>query len=326
MKRPLLFITLAAALVNSCDYVEVPQPNNGSSAAVNCPVPVFPAITNHIRRVLLEDYTGHTCGNCPPAAAQAATLLGQYQDSLIVVAVHTGYYGYPCPPAAPPAGAGATDYQYDYRTMASKDYDDKFGMQLLGLPQGMVSRIDYASGGICKSWGNWAAKVDSLVQTPPQAELQVINNYNLATRKLCTHIRFEALAPLPDDYKLVVMLIQDSISDYQLVGATTTAGYMHRHMIRDIVNVSGNTAGEGWGTVLGNNFATGDTLINSYGYNVPSDISSFLPVPPSPTVPATTAVTIVDAAHCYIVAFIYNATLGSPTEYQVIQAAEAKLY
>jgi thiol-disulfide isomerase/thioredoxin len=41
------------------------------------------------RRVLLEDFTGHTCNNCPAAAVIAEGLQTFYgEDQLILVGVH----------------------------------------------------------------------------------------------------------------------------------------------------------------------------------------------------------------------------------------------
>ena len=51
-------------IVNSCDYVSntiEPNSNNGGGNQITDTTKVY-------RKVLIEDYTGHRCGNCPAAA------------------------------------------------------------------------------------------------------------------------------------------------------------------------------------------------------------------------------------------------------------------
>ena len=48
-----------------------------------------------IRKVLLEDYTGFKCVNCPAAAHEAHLLQEFYGDQMVVMGVHAGYYAEP---------------------------------------------------------------------------------------------------------------------------------------------------------------------------------------------------------------------------------------
>ena len=64
---------LLFAFLISCDEVKNPlKPNNGKCGDETLPVP--------IRKILVEDYTGHTCGNCPRAAEKIAYLQKNYCD------------------------------------------------------------------------------------------------------------------------------------------------------------------------------------------------------------------------------------------------------
>ena len=44
------------------------------------------------KKILLEDYTGHKCGNCPRAAEKAEELKEIYGDQLIPIAIHAGFF------------------------------------------------------------------------------------------------------------------------------------------------------------------------------------------------------------------------------------------
>ena len=56
-----------------------------------------------IRKILLEDYTGHKCPNCPEAAVEAHNLKLAYGDSLVIMAVHAGVFAEPAPSWGSPA-------------------------------------------------------------------------------------------------------------------------------------------------------------------------------------------------------------------------------
>lgn len=48
------------------------------------------------RAVLLEEFTGQNCPNCPKAHKEIETLLAQYGDALIPVSIHAGDFGISC--------------------------------------------------------------------------------------------------------------------------------------------------------------------------------------------------------------------------------------
>lgn len=48
------------------------------------------------RAVLLEEFTGQNCPNCPSAHKEIETLLSQYGDALIPVSIHAGDFGISC--------------------------------------------------------------------------------------------------------------------------------------------------------------------------------------------------------------------------------------
>jgi len=90
---------------------------------------------NPVKKVLLEDYTGHLCVNCPEAAVIAHNLEGLYGGKLIVMAVHAGMF-------AAPSATG--DFTADYTTPAGDTWNNEFG--ITSNPNGMVNRKDFGSG------------------------------------------------------------------------------------------------------------------------------------------------------------------------------------
>jgi hypothetical protein len=55
--------------------------------------PTFTPNTNTNRNVLLEDYTGHRCNNCPAAATIAKNIEAANPNRVFIMSVHAGPIG-----------------------------------------------------------------------------------------------------------------------------------------------------------------------------------------------------------------------------------------
>ncbi len=292
--KKLFYILLfsVAILAQSCDYVANPNEAVASGGTSDSTV--------HQRVVLVEDYTGHKCTNCPQAAIEANQLLATYGEKIVVVGVHAGFFAVPTTPAGAPAGS----YLADFRTTAGTAYDSPtyFGISNAGNPNGMINRKDYTptTTAHIKSYGSWNTEVAGLLALPPVADLKITNTYNSSTRSISinTSSKFISDTLLTGSYSLIVMITQDSIIDWQLDGVTHVPNYVHRHVLRD--NVNGT-----WGEALTTGTVTPNASITkNYTYTLPS---AYLGI-------------ACNENHCHVVAFIYN-----NANYEVLQAAEAKV-
>ena len=62
----------------------------GSLRLATSEAPAFEPLESDIQRILVEDFTAHQCGNCPPAAVKAAELLAEHPDHIVPLAIHAG--------------------------------------------------------------------------------------------------------------------------------------------------------------------------------------------------------------------------------------------
>lgn len=230
---------------------------------------------NPERKVLVEDYTGHKCGNCPRASRAIYDLKNIYGDNLIVIGVHAGFFATPNPPQAP-------SYTYDFRNTVSTDLDTDFGISLVGNPNGMVNRRKNTDGSHVfpyTSWADEAAKVLFDFSTVP-ASISIENTYDDASRSLTTKVNTEINADLPSTYRLTVYLVEDHISNWQKdydVSPSDIPDYDHREVLRGSLN---GTYGDAINSIT-------EGSVNSNSYNITLD-QEF------------------DATHCYIIAFVYD--------------------
>ena len=287
-----LAVVASSWMLTSCDKIDEPYVIKKEIVdTAQCPVPDFPAVTNPEKRVLLEDYTGHTCVNCPRAAVTAHDLKQQYGEQLVVVAVHAGFFAKPL--SAP--------FDYDFRTAAGTTWDDFFGIGKVGNPNGMVNRTGYPAQHILSpsAWGNAIA---AAVTAPPLAELQILSDFDDETSKLCVHAKTTFLQNISNrEIKLSVVIVEDSIiqaqknNDAQVGTTPQIDDYLHMHVLRGAVNSP-------WGEIiLAKGAASGDPLVKSYqikleGFNKYE----------------------VDPSNCRVVAFLYDGET-----YEVLQVSEA---
>ncbi|MFN4854682.1 MAG: Omp28 family outer membrane lipoprotein [Bacteroidota bacterium] len=196
------------------------------------------------KKVLVEDYTGHTCGNCPEAAIQLDEIIQQKGASVVPVAIHVGLFAEPKP---------SEGYPNDFRTSEGTAIDAFFGISAFGLPQGMVDRAGFANQNHILPYSQWLSKVNQRLALPPSVFMAVKNEVNSAGTKLRVTIKSNFSAALSGSYKLSVYLAEDSIiasqKDYSQNPERIT-NYKHKHMLRACLNGA-------WGETISDNPAAG---------------------------------------------------------------------
>ncbi|CAN5320238.1 hypothetical protein BH10BAC1_BH10BAC1_03170 [soil metagenome] len=301
MKKLLALLFFASIIFASCDYVEMPYPKTNANLGdtATCPNPTFPALTVHTKKILIEDFTGHTCGNCPRAAKELHEIDSIYPGKIVGLAIHVGGFASPAPTYS---GSPATAFLADYRTTPGDDYDAAFGASDFGLPQGMFNRKDFDAVAqthlkFFQSWKKYAA---SIVSEPSVVDLQMIADFDASTRKICLSVKDSFLTTMSDTLKIVVLLTQDSIIDWQDNVGVITSTYVHRHMLRDAITPSG-----AWGESLVSGAITPSlTHTKKFAYTIPASYKSIVCGPNK----------------CHLIAFIYKVRT-----YEIIQVEEIKL-
>lgn len=286
MKTSLSIVAASAFILSltGCDYV-----NNPTDVAPQSGGPGTNTVVAVPRKVLVEDYTGHTCGNCPKAALSADNLENQYHSNVIILAVHAGFFAQP--------EATPSPYTDNFKSQAGDDWDNFFGIGAAGNPNGMINRKDYPAGSHIKAYSNWAAETAPFINQPADAKLTLVPTYNASTKMLDLSVKTKFMNALSNNYKLSVVLMEDSITGAQkdyTKNPDEVPNYIFRHMLRGSVNGS-------WGDALNTApVAATDSITKTY--------SSFAINP------------AYNDNRLYVVAFVYNATT-----YEVIQAEEIKI-
>lgn len=285
-KTAILFLFVAAAFVfSTCDYVRY-QP---------APKIPFTFKTGVVyRKVLVEDYTGHKCGNCPRAAEKLSAMEANPFDGfqIVPIAVHAGQYA-----AVNPYAGFPTNFQ----TTAGTAWDavSGFGISAAGNPNGLLNRADYGKGNFIKAYTSWPSIASSMDTMVASFQLTITNLYDTSSKKLTSTVTAKAMKALSGIYNITVVLTEDSIiaeqEDYNLtVTPQVNPNYVFNHVLRGAISST-------WGDQIFNgNINNGQTVSKTYfNYIIPASYK---------------------IKNCHVVAFISDAGTSSPTQYEVMQA------
>lgn len=294
MKKILILSAILATVIASCDKVKNAYPANAVSSTLDWSLypdgdsahyvaqglwPDFTANTNTQRNVLIEDFTGHQCVNCPASTANMEQLIATNPEHIFGMAVHAG-------------PTGLTGFQVTSATYPTVLYCDAgleigkhFGQDIpgstfLGNPAFCVNRTKANNQFTSNAGAAIANKTNACLASSLKINIQAVANYFPSTRGLFLHTEVDKVdASLTSELALVVCLVEDSLVARQLVpnamdpdgspGNPGTADgihetYVHRDILRGCID--GRTFGRVLGTGdLGSN---GKYVVN-YSYRLP---------------------------------------------------------
>lgn len=235
------------------------------------------------RRVLLEEFTGHRCPNCPSAQREAARLDSIYGDNLIIYSMHaTNAFAAPVP---------ALGYEEDYRTDMGTQLEVDYNVsQILGLPAGLINRNEYG-GQIPQKYSNWGQYISEQLNEAPKMDLEMTSVYDSLSRTATITVDMQYFEASASTDRLCIVITEDSLVSKQLDGTTDIEDYVHRHVFRAPV-----TSGFYGETFAGGDITAGQTFELTYTFAVD---------------------TAWDAHHCEFIGYVMD---GS--SYSVFQAAE----
>jgi thiol-disulfide isomerase/thioredoxin len=209
-----------------------------------------------IRKILVEDYTGQTCGNCPEAAEILHKIKEDYCEHIIPLAVHVGFFAVPDPAHGFPA---------DYRTEAGNELGEFFENDN-ALPNGLVNRAEFNEK-IVLNRDEWRSAVDVLFSLLPDLTIEIESSYDENTNEISVKIISEIRTIIPEDVNLAVYLAENNIispqKDYS-ADPSYIENYVHNHMLRKAVNGA-------FGEKIASSLAAGDIITKNYTFAANSE-------------------------------------------------------
>lgn len=169
------------------------------------------------RVVLLEDFTGQECVNCPAAHEIIEALVEQYPEAIVPVSIHAG--GFAISATARRPGLAQEEGNY---------YNDKYGID--EYPKGVVNGN---SGNLNPE--KWGDAVRNALQLPTAVDIDLSAS---VTSEDATQIAIacELKASTNLQGTLQLWVLEDNIIARQLTPEGMNNEYVHNHVFRAVVN------------------------------------------------------------------------------------------
>lgn len=277
---PYLFVLVGLIFCfSSCDKIDHPYekiasieldttffPGNWADYMEN-DYPTFSENPNTSVNVLIEDYTGHLCPNCPLAATEAHSIHESNPNRVFVASIHVdpgALMGFQV--SFPENDKYFKDFTNPDGIAYGKEFED--GFNFLGNPSGTVNRKT-VDGKLFDNKGTWQSRTDAILGTNDlKVNIQSVFNYFESTGGGYLHTEFEKKTNDPVEMNAVVYVIEDSLVTWQTMPDNSdNEFYVHRDIHL------GSIANNPWGIKAFDAEAeAGDKVILDYSYKLPPEI------------------------------------------------------
>ena len=206
------------------------------------------------RVVLIEEFTGVRCVNCPQGSAEIKNLLSIHGERLVAVSIHAGFFAEKYPQS-----------QYDFSTTEGDALENFLGLPE-GYPTGVINRKLFSSESDLQLEGasSWAGYIFQELEEEAVVSLDVENTWNETNRQLTVDVGGGAFDEIPEQVRLTVFITESKIIDPQLTPEGIKNDYEHNHVLRKTL-----TAFDG--DVIAASMNSGDLIDESFVYTLPND-------------------------------------------------------
>lgn len=178
----------------------------------------LPELQNTDRTVLLEDFTGQNCVNCPAAHEIMELLSEQYGDRLVCVSIHAGQLSFP---------VSMTNYNLNFVGLRSEE-GDAYANQA-GVGHYPMGSVDFSAA---LDPDQWAGGVRLQLEKDPAAKIEL--SASLVDNKV--KIKADFLPTTDFTGKYLVWILESGIVAAQQTETGMKLDYVHNNVFRASVN------------------------------------------------------------------------------------------
>ena len=214
MKKIYILVFLLILGFTGCDVIDPPYTQGGDID-----------VDTTKKKVLIEDFTGFRCGNCPEAGEVAHEIAVEYKGQVIQMAIHAGALAIPTPQRT-----------YEFRTPVGNDIASYFNLP--ATPYGMVNRTAFGGNALLAP-NTWASAVVNEASKLADVKITLSGNYNSASNTIILDAQLKFIKAGTADMYLAAYIVEDSIVQYQRddrLPDVHVLNYVHNHVLRGSMN------------------------------------------------------------------------------------------
>ncbi len=225
---PFIFLAAVVSLTWTSCQKEIGPAINFGTQAVDTTYEAAPEAPTPLR-VLVEEFTGVTCTNCPAGHRTIKNMIDAHPDRISAI----GYQPFNIGQANP-----APETRNDNRTQKGTDVGKSFG-GVPGLPSAAFNRVP-ENGELLQPRPSWAAMLDKRLQESAPLNMTLTSDFDEDSRELKVVVRIAYTAEVATKHRLTVALTENNLIDAQeeALSATeivTHPDYLHQHVFRDFL-------------------------------------------------------------------------------------------
>ena len=211
-------------------------------------------VQDQLSQVLIEEFTGVRCVNCPAGSAAIEDLLAIYGERLAAISIHAGFFADP-----------STEIPLDLQTPDGDAILNLLG-EPLGYPTAVINRTAFVGGDLQTGSGDWAGIIAQELSREALIKIDLRTDYDAAERRLTIDTEYFVEADFTGQALNYTVLITESdvIGPQDTPDGGVVDDYSHQHVLRDVLTNAG-------GEPLGTDFGPGDSVEKSVTYTLPED-------------------------------------------------------
>ena len=207
------------------------------------------------KNVILEEFTGISCGFCPDGHVVAKGIVNGAPNDVAVINIHATSF-------ANPQGAGT-----DFRTSAGTSINGYWNNT--SAPMGTVSRNSAPVGR-----GSWASATQAVLAQLSPVNVALLASVDMNSNVLTVDVEvYYTGSQTVSSNKLSIAIVQNNVLGPQTNGAVynpsaidpVTGLYTHNHMLRHMMTGT-------WGTTI-SSINQGDFFSDQYTWSIPTNIN-----------------------------------------------------
>ncbi|CAI8319715.1 MAG: Uncharacterised protein [Owenweeksia sp. TMED14] len=240
LDQSFFLILLLSLCISNCDLIDEPFKTNPNPIDTSSIIRGDTLIQTQ-RAVLIEDFTGHRCKNCPKASKVISALDSLYGQKVVPMALHAGPSNF--------TGVNS-DYPTDFTSQAGDDIATLFG--IFALPLGLVQRLDYPDSHQ-KTYTAWSSLTNLELIQLPEALFTLTSSFDSSNRVAVLDYSVHLTSTQSGALGIAAYLKETGIISPQLMpNNTRNDSYIHNNVFRDAplgpfgteVSANGGVSGE----------------------------------------------------------------------------------
>lgn len=190
------------------------------------------------RKVLIQEFTGVNCVNCPTGAATVHDIQELYPGAVIAVGLHPGGTGFSGPIGSFNLNSDLSRVYYDYFKPA-------------GFPAAVID-----GQAPLTNISAWSGAVHEQLSKPAPADIEMTPSYDESSRTVTVEYTVNVNNVYSQPLNINIWLVENGIIGPQKSGNTIIPKYEHNHVLR--ASFTGD-----WGNQLNTSFLPDETYSGS---------------------------------------------------------------